>query len=247
MQRDAGLLRTAKQALAGALQAPDYDLAESEIAKVELLSSKLAVAESKKRVGEIEKTFTAMAKNETPQKTRNAKAIDTAIDAAKFSNMQATLDATITQESIDQHEANTDGGTSKLAAVTAAMKNVLAEQAKLNSGKGTIVAYTATVNTLETEAQKYIKDHKNALTKEGKARITAAEDMLTKAKTVLETVKAANDQAVAAAHVLKAATGESLSYHMIAEVDEMQKSSPHLSAGNQVDLPIRGPCGEETA
>ena len=102
MQRDAGLLwRTAKQAFAGALQAPNYDLAESEIAKVELLSSKLAVAKSKKRVGELEKTFASFVTDKTPPKQKNAASVQGAINAANLSNLEATLDATINQGTID--------------------------------------------------------------------------------------------------------------------------------------------------
>ena len=82
---------------------------------------------------------------------------------------------------------------------------------------------------METEAQKYIKDHKNALTKEGKTRIPPPKTCSLR-KDGVETVKTANDQAVAAAQVLKAAKGDGLWYEMIAEVDKMQKSSPPSSS-----------------
>jgi hypothetical protein len=226
LKRDATLLASAKQSLMSALKAPDYDQAEKDIVQVENLSAKLASAESKKRTSELEKVYAGFVTNETPQTKKLATEVKNAITGANLTDITLTINGTFNQQKLDQIETDADAANSKLSAVTAAMKAVMDTQNKMGQG-ATISTLSNAIETLQAEAEKYLKDHKNVLTKEGKARVSAAQGMLADAKTVMAKITAANDQALLAAQALKNANGDGLSYTTIGMVENAEKS-PHL-------------------
>ncbi len=229
-KQDLASLLLAKQGLAGALNKPDLDQAEKDIAQLERLSAKLASAESRKRTLDVEARYAEMAKNDTPQKKNASAALKQAIANAPLAGLQNEVTDAFDAQEIQQLATDTDAANSKLNSVINAANAVIAEKQKVEQGAViTCGALLTAMTNLETESQKYLKDHKTVVTKEGKVRVKAAEQLLASARDTLAKINDANAKAMVAINLVKSTDGAGLSLPMLEQLNEMQKS-PYLTA-----------------